>query len=220
MSDAVQIKATVEGGLSNRFLRMSILGFIVTLALLVGPVDSISDANLTVHMFQHIGLIICAGMVAYGIERYLGTHLVALRDKSHSAYDVVISLLKFNTKTRGLILGAVIPAIAISYWHFPSNFDLAVLNENVHVIEHLTYIMAGSLIGLSLVAIPSKIRIVLLVIAFMEAGMMGSMMLVWPYFYPVYSSAQNLQMDTALMLLGAFGVLGTSSWLLKALDIF
>ncbi len=213
-------KTVTESSLSNPYVRISLLGLVGTIALLVGPIDSLADQNLTVHMFQHIGLFVAAAVFGYGLERYLSTHLVQLRKKFFIGYAALLSVIKFNTKTRGLIFAGVVPAIVFVYWHFPPNFDLAVVNGNVHIFEHLSYIVAGSLVGLSIVAIPHKFRIVLLEFGFMQAGMMGSMMLVWPYFYTVYSAAQNAQMDTAIMLFGAGGVLITSSWMLKILEIF
>jgi cytochrome c oxidase assembly factor CtaG len=212
--------ATTETSLRNPYIRLSLLGLVCSVALLIGPLDSLADGNLTVHMFQHIGLFVSAVVFGYGIERYLSTHLVQLRKRFFLGYRTLLSVIKFNTKTRGLILAGVIPAIVFFYWHLPSNFDLAVLNDNVHVLEHVSYIIIGSIVGLSIVAIPSKIRIVLVEFGFMQAGMMGSMMVVWPYFYTAYSAAQNSQMDTAIMLFGAFGVLITSTWMIKILEIF
>jgi cytochrome c oxidase assembly factor CtaG len=212
--------ATSESSLSNPYVRISLLGLIGTLSLLVDPIDSLANQYLTVHMFQHIGLFVSAAVFGYGFERYLSTHLVQLKRKFFLGYSFLLSVIKFNTRTRGLILAGLIPAIAFFYWHLPTNFDLAVTNGYVHIFEHLTYIIAGSLVGLSIVAIPSKFRIVLLEFGFMQAGMMGSMMVVWPYFYTAYSAAQNSQMDTAIMLFGAFGVLITSTWMIKILEIF
>jgi cytochrome c oxidase assembly factor CtaG len=212
-------KTTIESSVSNPYVRISLLGLVGTLALLINPVDSIAEQNLTVHMFQHIGLFVSAAVLGYGLERYLSTHLVYLRKRFFMGYTVLLSVIKFNTKTKGLVFAAVVPAIVFAYWHFPPNFDLAVINGYVHILEHISYIIAGSLVGLSIVAIPSKFRIALATIGFMQAGMMGSMMVVWPYFFTVYSSTQNAQMDTAIMLFGAVGVVIMSSWMLKALDI-
>jgi hypothetical protein len=94
-----------------------------------------------------------------------------------------------------------------------------VTNLEAHLLEHISYLISGSLVGLSLVAIPKKWKMGLLYFAFMQAGMMGSMMLVWPGFFSAYSVQQNTQMETAMMLLGALGVLALGSTLLKQLDI-
>lgn len=97
--------------------------------------------------------------------------------------------------------------------------DLGSYDIDVHILEHISYIIVGSIIGMSIMAMTPRIRMGLLYFAFMQAGMMGSMMLVWPSFYPAYSASQNLTMDTTMMLFGAVGLIGASSTLLKYLDI-
>ena len=57
-----------------------------------------------------------------------------------------------------------------------------------------------------------KFKAGLVSLGFMQAGMMGSMMLVWRQFYAAYSAAQNTEMDSALMLFGALGLMATGSW--------
>src|SRR5579863_4531339 len=203
----------------GKFLRLLLLGLIGDLALLANPIDSISDSNLTVHMFQHIGLFACSIVFGYGLDCYLASNLDHLKARFRLGWSILIQMIKFNVKTRGLILGAVLPAFVLSYWHFPSNFDLAEVNATVHIMEHLSYIIVGSIVGMSIMAMTPRIRLGVLYVALMNAGMMGSMMLVWPSFYPAYSASQNITMDTALMLFGALGLVAMSANLLKTLDI-
>ncbi|MGI0084106.1 MAG: cytochrome c oxidase assembly protein [Nitrososphaerales archaeon] len=219
MSDVRERKTTIEASFSNVYVRISLLGLVATLALLVDPLDSLADQNLTVHMFQHIGLFTGAAVFGYGLERYLSTHLVQLRKKFSLGYSALLSVIKFNTRTKGLVFAVLVPSFVFSYWHFPPNFDLAVVNGYVHILEHFSYIIAGSLVGLSIIAIPRKLRVILLAIGFMQAGMMGSLMTLGTSFYTAYSATQNMQMGTAIMLFGAAGILITSSWLAKVLDI-
>jgi cytochrome c oxidase assembly factor CtaG len=196
-----------------------LLGAVVDLVLLADPIDPLANVNLTVHMFQHVGLFVGSAVSGYGFDRYLVMHLNELKARFYFFWKILFGVIKTNLKTKGLVLGALIPAIILAFWHWPSNFELALSNAYIHILEHLSFIFAGGLVGMSIVAIPSKFRIVLLYIGFMQAGMMGSMMLVWPYFYPSYSATQNTAMDTAMMLFGAFGVIACSSALLKRMDV-
>jgi cytochrome c oxidase assembly factor CtaG len=214
-----QKPASEQFSRSRLFTRLIMLGIVLDLVLLADPIDPLANANLTIHMFQHIGLFAGSAIFGYGFDRYLALRLNVLKQKFHLFYSVLLSIMKTNLKTKGLVLGAAIPAIVVTFWHWPSNFDLAVTNPYVHIIEHLSFILAGGLVGLSIVAIPSKIRIILLYVGFMQAGMMGSMMLVWPYFYTTYSPLQNTEMDAAMMLFGAFGIIASSSALLKRFDV-
>ena len=205
--------------LSNRFFRFMLIGLVADFLLLLGPVDSYADQNLTLHMFQHIGLFVAAMAFGYGLDRYIASHLDVLREKFHFGWSFLIHMIKFNVKTRGLVLGAALPAIVISYWHYPTIFDLTTVNENLHILEHFSYIVVGGIVGMSIMAMPNKIRLGLLVFSFMQIGMMGQMMLVWPSFYPAYSASQNVDADLAMTLVGAIGIIGSSSTLLKYLDI-
>jgi cytochrome c oxidase assembly factor CtaG len=200
-------------------LRISLAGLLGTLVLLASPLDSIANSNLTIHMFQHIGLFVSSAVFGFGLERVFLERVVQLKRTAYPVWRAYVSLIKLNTTTKGLVFAGLIPAIVFSYWHFPPNFDLAATNGLVHISEHLSYIVSGSLVGASILAIPRKFRAALLVFGFMTAGMMGSMMLVWPDFYTAYSTAQNTQMESSLMLFGAVGMIGTSSWFLKMLDV-
>ncbi len=200
-------------------VRLILLGTLIILALLSPPSDFVADSNLTVHMFQHFGIFSGGIIFGYGIEKFLVTKLVALRKRFYFGFRVYGIITRMNLKTKGIIFAALIPALVFGYWHVPGNFNLAVANETVHVLEHLLYIVSGSLVGLSIVAIPEKWRGGLLGIGFMQAGMMGSMWVLSPTYFSLYSAAQNEQMATALMLFGAIGLLASSGYLLKALDI-
>jgi putative membrane protein len=192
---------------------------ICTLVLLANPLDTIANQNLTVHMFQHIGLFVFSAVFGYGLERTLITRLAAIKRITYLGWAVYVSLIKFNVRTKGLIFAALIPAFVFSFWHLPANFDLATTNGYVHIIEHFSYIVTGSLVGAAVLVVPRKFKAGLLVLGFMMAGMMGSMMLLWPQFYSAYSVTQNTQMDTAIMLFGAAGMICTGSWFLKVLDV-
>jgi cytochrome c oxidase assembly factor CtaG len=203
----------------SRFLRLMLVGLIVDFALLADPIDSIANSNLTVHMYQHVGLFVASIVFGYALDKYLASNLNVLKERLHFGWVFLIKMIKFNVRTKGLVFGAILPGIIFTFWHFPPNFDLAETSFTIHILEHLSYIIVGSLVGMSITAMTSKIRIGLLYFAFMQAGMMGSMMLIWPSFYPIYSAAQNLNMETSMMLFGAIGIIGTSSTLLKRLDI-
>jgi len=199
--------------------RLILIGLIGTITLLFGPVESLMDSNLTLHMFQHIGIFAFNIIFGYGLERYLITKLPQLRRRTYIGWKAFTSVMVFNTRTKGLVLAALAPAAIFVFWHFPPNFDLAATTFYPHILEHFSYIVAGNLVGLSVKAIPKKWKIVLVYFGFMQAGMMGSMMLVWPYIYTAYPAYQNTQMDAAMMMFGALGIFVTSSALLKQLDV-
>lgn len=216
---AIEPEVKENSWTSSTQVRLMLVGLIGTIALLIGPVDSAADANLTLHMFQHIGIIVFNIVFGYGLEQYLITKLGTLKRITYTGWKAFTTIMVFNTKTRGLVLAGLLPAIIIGYWHIPSVFDYAATNAVPHIFEHFSYIIVGNFVGLSIRAIPRKWKIGLAYLAFMQAGMMGSMMILWPHIYTVYSTAQNLDMDSAMMLFGAIGIIMMSSSLLRQLDI-
>jgi cytochrome c oxidase assembly factor CtaG len=221
MTSAVPVKASRQFSIvSNKYARIMIGSIALTLVLLADPIDAIADQNLTVHMFQHIGVFIFSIVFGYALHKLLVIRLASLKRITSKGWAAFIGVIKFNTKTKGLVFAGLVPSIVFVFWGMPSYFDLAVINGYAHILEHLSYIIAGGLVGLSLSSMPQKYKALLLALGFMSAGMMGSMMLVWPPgFYPVYSAAQNTDMNTAMMLMGALGMVAVGSWLAKILDI-
>ena len=201
-------------------LRIAVLGSAMVLLRLVPPVDSAADADLTLHMFQHIGLFVGGTVVGYGFEIAIMAQLPKLHRSAHTLWKALTGVMRFNTTTKGVIFAVVIPFLVFAYWHVPQNFDLAVQNGYVHIAEHFLFITAGTFAGLSIQAISRKWRVILLYLGFMNLGMMGSMWTVWrPPYFPIFSLSANLEMGTAVMLFGAVGVIGTSSYLLRVMDI-
>lgn len=214
-------------GVEDRPLRLSAVplaamagGALAIGLLLSPPADSVADGDLTLHMFQHIGIFTSAIVFGYGFELYIMSKLAALRRLTYVGWRAFTAMMIANTRTRGVIFVLIVPAVVFLYWHIPKNFDLAVQNEPVHVFEHFSYVIAGSFVGLSFQVVRPKWRVALLYVAFMHAGMMGSIWSVWqPPFFSLYSYAANIQLDTSLLVFGAIGVIVTSSWMLKVLDI-
>ncbi len=121
-------------------------------------------------MFQHIGLFVFSAVFGFGLERVVLERITQIRRRAYHIWKAYVSLIKFNTRTKGLVFAALVPAVVFSYWHYPPNFDLTATNGLVHISEHLSYIISGSLLGASLLAIPRKFKAALLVVGFMTAG--------------------------------------------------
>lgn len=201
-------------------LAAAVVGWVAAAALLLPPVDAVADSDLTVHMFQHIGIFAFALVFGYGLEKVIMKKSASIRRITEKGWKAFTAVMRFNAKTRGVIFVVALPTLVFGYWHYPQYFDLAVQNESVHIFEHSTLFLAGSFVGLSFQAVKAKWRVLLLYLAFMNTGMMGSIWSVWrPPFYSLYSYAANLEMDTTLLVFGATGVVLTSAWMLKVLDV-
>jgi hypothetical protein len=196
------------------------IGCVASIAvMLFPPLDVAENSNLTVRMIEDILIFVYAIIFGYVLDRYatvkIGTRSIS--SLSEKAFDLI---RRINKSTRGLFFALLIPTILLVYWTYPINFDATALNIYLRYAADLSYVVSAILAGMALVYIPRKFRVLLLYFMFMSVGMMGSMMLVWiPGFYTVYSPVQNTDMNTFMMMFGAFGIIGTSSYLLKVMDV-
>lgn len=121
-----------------------VLGLTAIGLALLSPLDTLSNDLLTVHMLQHLLLV----AVAPPLLAASGIGTLALRAASRSTRDQY--LLPFlhsravSTLTFPVIGWLALPAVM---WgsHFSQLYNLALLDDGVHAIEHLLYFTAASL---------------------------------------------------------------------------
>ncbi len=109
---------------------------LIALAAVVSPLDALADQLFSAHMVQHILLLDITPIL--GI---LGLTKVILRPITRSVTDL--------ERKAGFIAH---PAFAVIFyvgviwaWHIPAAYDLALRHPTIHVGEHVTFLLAGSL---------------------------------------------------------------------------
>jgi putative membrane protein len=109
---------------------------LLVLAALISPLDSLADQLFFMHMVQHVLLLDLVPVLAIlGMTRVILRPLTrAVRDLEHAA-----GLLAHPAFAVVLYVGV------IWAWHVPAAYDLAVRHAAVHVLEHLSFLLAGSL---------------------------------------------------------------------------
>ena len=109
---------------------------LVAIAALVSPLDALADQLFFAHMIQHTLLLDVAPVL--GI---LGFTKVILRPVTRAVQDI-------EGKAGPLAhpAFAVLLYIGVIWaWHIPAAYDLAVRHPLIHVVEHVTFVVAGSL---------------------------------------------------------------------------
>jgi putative membrane protein len=109
---------------------------LAALLALISPVDALADQLFFMHMVQHMLLLDLVPILAI-----LGFTKVILRPITRTVRDL---------ERRAGPLGH--PAFAVALyvgviwaWHIPAAYDLAVTHPTVHVLEHTSFVIAGSL---------------------------------------------------------------------------
>ena len=154
------------------------------------PLEDAAEVDLTLHMLQHVMIVISGILIAYPLFR------------------------KRLSRGEG---GGVIPKLAllgasslIVFWHVPAEWDLAVLNPGVHVVEHLSFLLVGLLAGSWILLLSDTYKIGGLLVAFF-GHMAYAVALISPWnqqIYPLFSVADQMVLGWVLILTGPFFLVG------------
>jgi putative membrane protein len=127
----------VETPISRGEIAWFLGGLIVILLALLSPLDEIGDTYLfSAHMLQHLLLILAAApMLMLGTPGWMLDGLLrrnaTLRRIGRWLTNPVAAFLIFN--------------INFAAWHFPALYQATLLNENIHILEHLTFLATAVL---------------------------------------------------------------------------
>lgn len=174
--------------LSAEFLGLSL--FVVATGL--PPFDDATEVDLTMHMLQHVLIVLSGVLIAYP---HLGRRMVR------------------NGGGGPLPLGALLlSAVIIAFWHLPGPWDDAVLSPAVHFLEHLSFLAVGLLSGSWLLLLSDSGKIGALLAAFF--GHMGyAVALIAPWgvqVYALYPLADQVILGWVLLLTGPTLVVGVA----------
>jgi putative membrane protein len=109
---------------------------LVALAALVSPIDTLADQLFFAHMIQHTLLLDLVPIL--GI---LGFTKVILRPVTRAVHEVERKAGPLAHPAAAVVIYVVV----IWAWHIPAAYDLAVRHPLVHILEHVTFVLAGSL---------------------------------------------------------------------------
>jgi cytochrome c oxidase assembly factor CtaG len=112
------------------------LALALVLAALVSPLDSLADQLFFMHMLQHVLLLDLVPILAI-----VGLTKALLRPLTRAVHVVErrAGPLAHPAFAAALYIGA------IWAWHVPAAYDAALRHPLVHVLEHVTFLLAGSL---------------------------------------------------------------------------
>jgi putative membrane protein len=118
-------------------------GILTVFAALVSPIDTLADDLLVMHMVQHLLLLDIAPILCI-----LGLTKVLLRPVTRRVQVVERKLGPLATPAAALILYVGVMWV----WHIPALYDTATEHSGVHVLEHISFALAGGLYWWHLIA--------------------------------------------------------------------
>ncbi len=109
---------------------------LVSMVALVSPIDALADQLFFMHMVQHMLLLDLTSILAI-----LGLTKVLLRPVTRAVSDL--------ERRAGALahpaFAVVLYVGTIWVWHVPAAYDYAVSHPTVHIAEHVSFVIVGSL---------------------------------------------------------------------------
>jgi putative membrane protein len=131
----------------RREIASFIVGSIVLAIALLSPIATLSEWLFSVHMTQHeLLMLVAAPLLALG--RPLVPMLWAMPEQWRRGSATWAAVAAFVTAP--LVVFAL-HAMALWLWHVPALYEAAVVNDGVHVIQHLSFTGTAAVFWWSLI---------------------------------------------------------------------
>lgn len=146
---------------------------VVLFAFSVGfpPLEDATTLSLTVHMFEHILIVISGVLIGYPLYR--------------RGY-----FSRIKGRAAGLV-GLLAVCLLVSLWHLPLLWDDAVLNPLVHAAEHLSFLAVGVLIGSLVLMLSDDVKVLALILGLIGHFFYALVLTSNFQVYPLYSLSQQ-----------------------------
>jgi cytochrome c oxidase assembly factor CtaG len=194
--------------MNTRRLVLYIAILLLLLLLLVAGTSSdllyYSSTSLSFHMTIEHSIFLGSGALLVAIGGYC---LQAIRKEFH-ARRVLQLLLRFPNilpqQRNAIIIISCLAASALLMvvWHLPLLFTVATLHEDLHLIQHASFVMTGSLTMIAIRMMPTAYVILGLVLMNAAMGLFGALLLVSNHqiFIP-YSIEGHVEAGNVMILL-------------------
>jgi Protein of unknown function (DUF1404)/Cytochrome c oxidase caa3 assembly factor (Caa3_CtaG) len=129
------------------------------------------------------------------------------KDKANFGLSIIISfwsgLLRkiFSINSTYGFIWLVIPILLLTFWHLPSVFDYATLHEQIHILQHISFIIVGATGFLALRTLGESFKILVLIAFNAIMAFAGLMFAVLQTpIYTVYSISSHNDAGTYMLL--------------------
>jgi cytochrome c oxidase assembly factor CtaG len=111
-----------------------VTGVLVLLLDLVSPIDALSDDYLfSVHMVQHLLFIfVVAPLFIWGLSPESAARMLARTPVDAAERVLSKPVIAWSTGT-----------LTLAIWHIPFLYNLALAHEEIHIVQHLTFLVTA-----------------------------------------------------------------------------
>ena len=174
-------------------LVLFLLGVAAAVLPLVSPLDELSDRYLlSAHMLEHVLLAdVSPALMLLAVRGPLVVFLLP---------PAVLRPLARMHRLRAVLAWLMRPPVALAVWalvmtawHVPAAYDAALRSQRLHNLEHLTFVLAGTLVWAQLIDPTRRLTIrtrLVTALAFLAVGQTLSDALLFSFrsYYPSYAA--------------------------------
>jgi putative membrane protein len=168
----------------------------VALALL-SPVDAVSNALFSVHMVQHLLLVLVAApLLVLGAPQYAMLWVVPVVSRRRGAHwwHGAHLLQRSWATLRHPLVAWVLHVVTLWVWHAPRFYDAALRNSGIHVLEHLLFLLTALLFWWVVIRgrLTLGVATLYLFAAAMQGTLLGALITIArsPWYYGHYGTTQ------------------------------
>jgi cytochrome c oxidase assembly factor CtaG len=169
-------------------------GWLVLVAALDSPLDSLSAALFSAHMVQHeLMMIVAAPLLVLG--RPLAVWVWAFPRAARSWLGCAVRTRGVRAAWRAITAPAIawlLHAAALWVWHVPTLFEAALANPRIHTLQHASFLFSALLFWWTIFGEPSGRRrsghaMLALFTTMVHTGALGALITLSPeLWYPSY----------------------------------
>jgi putative membrane protein len=175
-------------------------GVLVLVVALLSPLDALSGMYVSAHMTQHLLLMqIAAPLLVFGAPMVVATV------GSRRLRKLGVRVRRWRPGMAALLLAPlsvlILHAVALLAWHLPVLYNLALISEGVHFLQHVAFLSTAVLFWWAVLPSPGRraaypVSLGLVFVMAVVSGGLGALMTVAPapwYDYQVYAGFSPLQ---------------------------
>jgi putative membrane protein len=178
--------SAIGRGISRARAAAFTAGLLTLVAALMSPLDALSDALFSVHMAQHLSLMVVAAPLLV-----LGAPEVALLWSLPRSWRSAVGRVERRLARavvgdergtgRGPVIVLVLGTAVLWMWHAPALYDLALRNDGIHTTEHVGFLATAILFWATVLRRPRErlgngLRILYVFATGLQSSLLGALL--------------------------------------------
>jgi putative membrane protein len=159
-------------------------GLVTLLLVLVSPLDALAATLFSMHMVQHLVLMVVAAPLVVWCEP-MTVVMVALPARVRRSMRAIERSSSFGATrrvVRNALVAVVIYAIGLWAWHLPALYEAALESDGAHALEHVTFLGTSMLLWSVVITtrrarrVPYPVSLAVIFVTGLQSGALGAIL--------------------------------------------